>query len=120
MKLSVKTIAAHQDLLLASLSDRLAPRWQLLLNIASEQAAFKAEDHLIALANVSDHDFSQAFRADGMLQRQLDCRAVCLGLYTRTHKYCVTSAKFVCSTSSHEKTKNRPEIQMKINAKSNA
>ena len=46
MKLSVETIAAHQDLLLASLPDRLAPRWQLLSSIASKQADFKAEDHL--------------------------------------------------------------------------
>ena len=51
MKLSVETIAAHQDLLLASLPDRLAPRWQLLSRIASEQADFKAEDHLAALAS---------------------------------------------------------------------
>ncbi len=45
MKLSVDTIAAHQDLLLTSLPDRLAPRWQPLSSIASGQAAFKAEDH---------------------------------------------------------------------------
>ncbi len=45
MKLSVDTIAAHQDLLLTSLPDRLAPRWQLLSSIASGQVAFKAEDH---------------------------------------------------------------------------
>ena len=65
MKLSVETIAAHQDLLLASLPDRLAPRWQLLSRIASEQADFKAEDHMAALATLSDQDF--AFRADGEL-----------------------------------------------------
>ena len=41
MKLSVETIAAHQDLLLTSLPDRLAPRWQLLSRIASEQADFQ-------------------------------------------------------------------------------
>ena len=67
MKLSVETIAAHQDLLLASLPDRLAPRWQLLSRIASEQAPFKAEDHLMALATLSDEDFAQAFKADGEL-----------------------------------------------------
>ena len=67
MKLSVETIAAHQDLLLTSLPDRLAPRWQLLSSIASEQADFKAEDHLTALATLSDQDFAQAFRADGEL-----------------------------------------------------
>ncbi len=65
MKLSVKTIAAHQDLLLASLPDRLAPRWQLLSRLASDQAAFKAEDHLTALATMSDQDFAQAFQASG-------------------------------------------------------
>jgi len=67
MKLSVETIAAHQSLLLASLPDRLAARWQLLSRIASEQADFKAEDHLTALATLSDQDFAQAFRADGEL-----------------------------------------------------
>jgi len=64
MKLSVKTIAAHQHLLLTSLPDRLAPRWQLLSSIANEQAAFKAEDHLTALATLSDQDFAQAFQAN--------------------------------------------------------
>ncbi len=54
MDLSVETIAAHQDLLLASLPDRLAPRWQLLSRLASEQADFQAEDHLAALATLSD------------------------------------------------------------------
>ncbi len=68
MKLSVETIAAHQDLLLTSLPNRLAPRWQLLSSIANEQAAFKAEDHLTALATLSDQDFAQAFRADGELR----------------------------------------------------
>jgi hypothetical protein len=68
-KLSIETIAAHQDLLLTSLPDRLAPRWQLLSRIASEQADFKAEDHLTALATLSDQDFAQAFRADGELDR---------------------------------------------------
>ncbi len=68
MKLSVETIAAHQDLLLTSLPDRLAPRWQLLSSIASEQAAFKAEDHLTALATLSDQDFAQAFQANGQLE----------------------------------------------------
>ena len=67
MKLSVEVIAAHQDLLLTSLPDRLAPRWQLLSRLANEQAAFKAEDHLTALANLSDEDFARAFRADGEL-----------------------------------------------------
>ena len=65
MKLSVETIVAHQDLLLTSLPDRLAPRWQLLSRLASKQAAFKAEDHLTALATLSDQDFAQAFQANG-------------------------------------------------------
>ena len=67
MKLSVEIIDAHQDLLLTSLPDRLALRWQLLSSIASEQADFKAEDHLTALVTLSDQDFAQAFRADGEL-----------------------------------------------------
>jgi len=66
MKLSVETIAAHQDLLLTSLPDRLAPRWQLLASITKKRADFKAEDHLTTLATLSDQkDFAQAFRADG-------------------------------------------------------
>ncbi|KAL0021202.1 hypothetical protein WJX77_012310 [Trebouxia sp. C0004] len=64
MNLSVKTTAAHQDLL-ASLPDRLASRWQLLSTMANEQAAFKAEDHLTALAALSDQDFSRHFYAEG-------------------------------------------------------
>ncbi|KAA6418870.1 MAG: hypothetical protein FRX49_11226 [Trebouxia sp. A1-2] len=63
MKLSVETIAAHQELLLTSLPDRLAPRWQLLSCVVSEHAAFKAEDHLTALATLSDQDFEQVFQA---------------------------------------------------------
>ncbi|DBA88575.1 TPA: hypothetical protein ACH3X2_005042 [Trebouxia sp. C0005] len=58
MNLSTETIAAHQDLLLTSLPDRLAPRWQLLSSMPNEQAAFKAEDHLTALATLSDQDFA--------------------------------------------------------------
>jgi len=70
LKMSVKTIAAHQlvqDLLLTSLHERLAPRWQLLSRIASEQADFKAEDHLAALATLSDQDFADVFEAGGKL-----------------------------------------------------
>ncbi len=65
MNLSVDTIAAHQALLLTSLPDRLAPRWQLLSRLASEQTAFMAEDHLTALATLSDQDFAQVFQANG-------------------------------------------------------
>ena len=67
MKLSVETIAAHQDLLLTSLPDRLAPRWQLLSEIASVQADFKAEDHLTGLTTLSDQDFAALFEAGGKL-----------------------------------------------------
>ena len=65
MNLSVETIAAHQALLLTSLPERLAPRWQLLSRLASEQAAFMAEYHLTALATLSDQDFAQAIQANG-------------------------------------------------------
>ena len=78
MNLSVETIAAHQDLLLASLAGRLAPRWQLLSRIASEQAAFKAEDHLTALATLSDQDFSRKFLAEGDLQCSASLSGCCL------------------------------------------
>ena len=39
-----------------------------LSGIANQQGAFKAEDHLTALATLSDQDFAQAFRADGELE----------------------------------------------------
>ncbi len=68
MKLSVETIAAHQDLLLTSLPDRLAPRWQLLSSIANKQVGFKAEDHLTVLITLSNQDFAEAFMADGELE----------------------------------------------------
>ena len=79
MKLLVETVAAHQDLLLTSLPDRLAPRWQLLSSIASKQADFKAEDHLAALAILSDQAFAQAFRAHGEQNRMWQSNnAACL------------------------------------------
>ena len=78
IKLSVKTIAAHPNLLLTSLPDRLAPRWQLLSRIASEQATFKAEDHLTALATLSDQDFSRKFLAEGDLQFSASLSGRCL------------------------------------------
>jgi len=67
MKLSVETIAAHPHLLLTSLPDRLASRWQLLSSIANEQADFKAEDHLAALATLSDQDSAVSFEVGGKL-----------------------------------------------------
>ena len=67
MKSSVETIAAHHDLLLASLPERLAPRWQLLCKIASVQADFKAEDHLRSLATLSDQDFAVLVEGVGKL-----------------------------------------------------
>jgi len=67
MKLSVETIAAHPHLLLTSLPDRLASRWQILSSIANEQADFKAEDHLAALATLSDQEFAVSFEVGGKL-----------------------------------------------------
>jgi len=95
MNLSGETIAAHQDLLLTSLPDRLAPRWQLLSSIARKQADFKAEDHLAALATLSDQDFSRKFHAEGALQC-LACPLAAvfyaltstLGLYPLANKQC--------------------------------
>ena len=94
MKLSIKTIAAHQDLLLASLPDRLAPRWQLLSSITSEQADFKAEDHLAALATLSDQDFADFLEVGGKLHQShlgfavfcylCSCTDVCLCVHAFT------------------------------------
>ena len=64
MELSLETLAAHQDLLLKSLPDGLAPRWQLLSIIAKKHAAFKAEANLTALATLFDQEFAGVFRAD--------------------------------------------------------
>ena len=107
MNLSVETIAAHQDLLLTSLPDRLAPRWQLLSSIANEQIDFKAEDHLTALATLSDQDFAEAFRAHGELQWiwQLNKAAVfctscsCLRKQSMCHHYSFTCVKSSCDSS---------------------
>ena len=107
MKLSVETIAAHQDLLLTSLPDRLAPRWQLLSSIANQQAAFKAEDHLTALATLSDQDFAQAFRADSELRGiwQSNKAAVFCDFYSHVKKqsmyqhYQLTCVKSRCDTT---------------------
>ena len=88
MKLSVETIAAHQDLLLTSLPDRLAPRWQLLSSIASEQADFKAEDHLTALATLSDQDFAQSLQAKGELEHN-QLEAVCIVAFVLTNRMCL-------------------------------
>ncbi len=94
MKLSVETIAAHQDLLLTSLPDRLAPRWQLLSSIANQQAAFKAEDHLAALATLSDQDFSRKFHAEGDLQ--------CLACPMAAVFYTLTSTLGLCLSANKQ------------------
>ena len=64
MQLSIETMAAHEQLLLASLPDTLAPRWQVLTQLAAKQADFRAVDHLQALATLSDQDFAQTFELD--------------------------------------------------------
>jgi len=93
MHLSVETIAAHQDLLLTSLPDRLAPRWQLLSRLASEQAAFKAEHHLTALATLSDQDFSCKFCAEGDFQSLACPMAAVFYMLTSTLVLCLSFNK---------------------------
>lgn len=61
MQLPVRAIAAHEELLLASVPNRLAPRWEVLTQLAARQADFRAADHLQALAALSDADFAQAY-----------------------------------------------------------
>ena len=58
MNLSVKIIAAHEELLLASLHNTLAPRWQVL---AGKRAGIRAEDHLQAMATMSEEAFAEAY-----------------------------------------------------------
>ncbi|KAL0018254.1 hypothetical protein WJX77_010445 [Trebouxia sp. C0004] len=48
---------------------QLAPRWQLLSRLATDQAAFKAEDHLTTLAALLDQDFSDLFKAGRHLSK---------------------------------------------------
>ncbi len=111
MKLSVKTIVAHQDLLLTSLPDRLAPRWQLLSSIANKQTGFKAEDHLTALDTLSDHEFAEAFMAHGELKVmwQFSKAAVFYTVGFGIRKQCIyqndtfTHAKSSCSLRHNEK-----------------
>ena len=66
MLLPVETIAAHEELLRASLPDDLAPRWHVLTQLAAKRAGFRAEDHLQAMANMSDADFAKAFGTVGL------------------------------------------------------
>ena len=61
MQLSIKAIAAHEELLLASLPDTLAPRWQMLTQLAAKHEGFRAEDHLQAMATMSDGEFADTF-----------------------------------------------------------
>lgn len=63
MQLPMEAIAAHEQLLFASLPDTLAPRWQVLTQLAAKQADFRAVDHLQALATLSDQDFAKTFSA---------------------------------------------------------
>ena len=66
MKLFVEDIAAHQALLLASLHDTLAPRWHFFTLLAAHQPGFKAEDHLTAMATLSDQEFAEVYNIDSL------------------------------------------------------
>ena len=59
MKFSMKTIAAHEDLLRISLPRTLAPRWQTLRQNIAKQADFDIEEHLQAMATLADEVFAQ-------------------------------------------------------------
>ncbi len=81
MKLSVETIAAHQDLLLTSLPDRLAPRWQLLSRIASETSRQKITSQPLPLCLIKTllTVLRQAVSCQsGCFCRLCSCQEVCL------------------------------------------
>ncbi|KAL3135102.1 hypothetical protein ABBQ32_008046 [Trebouxia sp. C0010 RCD-2024] len=61
MELSVADISDCRRLLFTSLPNTLSPRWHFLTRLESAQAEFKAADHLLALATMSDEHFAQAY-----------------------------------------------------------
>ncbi|KAL3162646.1 hypothetical protein ABBQ38_008691 [Trebouxia sp. C0009 RCD-2024] len=61
MGLSVADISACRPLLYTSLPNTLAPRWHFLKRLESAQADFKAADHLLAVATMSDEHFARAY-----------------------------------------------------------
>lgn len=65
MGLSIAAIAANRALLYTSLPNTLAPRWHLL-SLFEATHAFKATDHLTALATLSDEHFAQHFSASSV------------------------------------------------------
>ncbi|KAL3162621.1 hypothetical protein ABBQ38_008668 [Trebouxia sp. C0009 RCD-2024] len=66
MGLSYDDIAACRRLLQISLPNTLAPRWHFLVLLEVSRTEFKAADHLIALATLSDEHFAQAFSSASM------------------------------------------------------
>lgn len=60
MAFSIADISACQALLFISLPNKLGPRWHFLTWRAAAQAGFKAVDHLLALATLSDEQFACA------------------------------------------------------------
>ncbi|KAL3162594.1 hypothetical protein ABBQ38_008642 [Trebouxia sp. C0009 RCD-2024] len=66
MGLSHADICACRPLLQTSLLNTLAPRWHFLILLETAETDFKAADHLIALATLSDEHFAQAFSSASM------------------------------------------------------
>ena len=66
MNLSVKDIASHQAVLLASLPCTLAPRWKIFTLLAANQPGFKAGDHLTAMATLCDDDFAREYSINSL------------------------------------------------------
>ena len=56
------SIAAYKELLLASLQGTLVSRWQVLTQLAAERAAFRAEDHLQAMVDMSKARSAEAYQ----------------------------------------------------------
>ena len=61
MGLSVADISACRALLCTSLPNTLVPRWRFLTQLEAASADFKAADHLMALATLSDQLFVETF-----------------------------------------------------------
>ena len=66
MGMSYAEIFACRLLLQTSLLNTLAPRWHFLTVLEAAQADFRAADHLMALATLSDDHFAQAFSSASM------------------------------------------------------
>lgn len=61
MGLSIADVSACRAFSYTSLPNTLAPRWCFLTRLEAAQGHFRAADHLVALATLSNELFAEAF-----------------------------------------------------------